>query len=115
MARLPKLKKKISSFLSKEDGKISKEKIIKAGVVLATMSLGAASVKADGAETAEAIVGATGTLIDAGADIYDIVANGADVSMEELTPEGHLNDLFMNSKEGKASATHVHSGWHYSY
>lgn len=34
MVRIPKLKKKIGSFLTKEDGKISKENLIKAGILL---------------------------------------------------------------------------------
>ena len=34
MIKIPKLKKKVSSFLTKEDGKISKEKLVKTGVLL---------------------------------------------------------------------------------
>ncbi len=39
MVELPKIKKKISSFLTKEDGKISKEKLIKAGILLGAAAL----------------------------------------------------------------------------
>ena len=43
MAAIPKLKRKISSFLAKEDGKISKENLIKAGIFIASIALFAAS------------------------------------------------------------------------
>ncbi|MDP6547373.1 MAG: hypothetical protein QF917_00220 [Candidatus Woesearchaeota archaeon] len=39
MIKIPKLKKKISSFLTKEEGKISKEKLIKAGILLGAAAL----------------------------------------------------------------------------
>jgi hypothetical protein len=42
MIKLPKLKKKIHSFLTKEEGKISKENLIKTGVIIASFSIGAA-------------------------------------------------------------------------
>jgi len=38
MLKLPKLKKKIESFLTKEDGKISKENLIKAGIILGAVA-----------------------------------------------------------------------------
>ncbi len=48
MNTIPKLKKKIASFLTKEDGKISKESLIKTGVLLSIIALGGLrSVKAD--------------------------------------------------------------------
>ena len=39
MVKIPQLKKKISSFLTKEDGKISKENLIKAGILLGSVAL----------------------------------------------------------------------------
>jgi len=42
MAKLPKLKKKISAFLTKEEGKISKEALVKTGVLVAGISVAAA-------------------------------------------------------------------------
>jgi hypothetical protein len=42
MIKLPELKKKIKSFLTKEDGKISKENLLKTGIfltILSTLSL----------------------------------------------------------------------------
>ena len=41
MSKLPKLKKKITSFLIKEDGKINKENLIKTGSMVAIIALGA--------------------------------------------------------------------------
>ena len=42
MADIPKLKKKISSFLVSEEGKISKESLLKAGTMLSAVALGSA-------------------------------------------------------------------------
>lgn len=42
MVKLPKLKKKIGSFLTKEEGKINKESLIKTGVLIAAFSIGSA-------------------------------------------------------------------------
>ena len=39
MIKIPKLKKKISAFLTKEDGRISKEKLIKTGVLLSAVAI----------------------------------------------------------------------------
>jgi hypothetical protein len=51
MIKLPKIKKKLHSFLTKEEGKISKESLIKTGSLIAAFSLGAAinSQPAEGA------------------------------------------------------------------
>lgn len=48
MVQLPQLKKKVSAFLTKEDGKISKENLIKTGILvsIATVAL-TNSAKAD--------------------------------------------------------------------
>ena len=47
MVKIPKLKKKISSFLTKEDGKISKENLVKAGILLSAAALSSLSASAD--------------------------------------------------------------------
>lgn len=41
MVQIPKLKKKISSFLKKEDGRISKENLIKTGLLVGAVGIGA--------------------------------------------------------------------------
>lgn len=46
MTSLPQLKKKVSSFLTKEDGKISKEKLIKTGVIIGALAVASATVAA---------------------------------------------------------------------
>ena len=43
MAVFPKIKKKLSDFISKEEGKISKEKLVKTGVIVSAIAL--ASIK----------------------------------------------------------------------
>jgi len=40
MANFPKIKKKIKAFLSKEEGKISKQSLLKVGTVLGAIALG---------------------------------------------------------------------------
>ena len=46
MANIPKIKKKVKAFLTKEDGKISKDKLVKTGVLMTTITiLTAASVE----------------------------------------------------------------------
>jgi len=46
MTNIPKIKKKIESFLIKEDGKISKKALINMGVIAATIALASATVYA---------------------------------------------------------------------
>ena len=46
MVKFPKLKKKISSFLTKEEGKISKESLIKTGVLLSFAAMATSTVEA---------------------------------------------------------------------
>jgi hypothetical protein len=48
MVKLPKLKKKICAFLTKEDGKISKEALIKTGILLSAAAV--ASIRDAGAD-----------------------------------------------------------------
>lgn len=44
MADIPKLKKKISAFLASEEGKISKESLIKTGAIIGAFALSSALV-----------------------------------------------------------------------
>lgn len=44
MAVLPKLKKKVGAFLVSEEGKISKEAILKAGIILGSLAISSALV-----------------------------------------------------------------------
>jgi hypothetical protein len=42
MIDYPKIKKEIGAFLTKEEGKISKEKLLKTGIILGSIAAGAA-------------------------------------------------------------------------
>lgn len=44
MATIPKIKKKVSSFLRNEDGKISKENLIRAGILISALTIGSVKV-----------------------------------------------------------------------
>ncbi len=45
--KIPRLKKKIRSFLTKEDGKISKEALLKTGILLSAAALASLNAAAD--------------------------------------------------------------------
>jgi len=51
--RLPAFKRKLSSFLSKEDGKISKKSLLKAGITAAMISIVATEVTATACDSAQ--------------------------------------------------------------
>ncbi|MGM5484227.1 MAG: hypothetical protein ACQER9_04915 [Nanobdellota archaeon] len=46
MSEIPKIKKKIKAFLTKEDGKISKEKLLNSAIAIGGVAVMAASVSA---------------------------------------------------------------------
>jgi len=79
MIKIPKLTKKISSFLTKEDGKITKQALIKGGVLLGFAILSMSSARAACPPAPP--------------------ANGAD----------HCNSLLMDYNSLLAKATHNHS------
>jgi hypothetical protein len=87
MAKLPKLKKKISAFLTKEDGKISKQALIKTGILLSAAAI--ASLKIASADCPA-----------------ETSANHSD----------HCNQLGLSYSNPKATATHNDGhGNHSSY
>ena len=48
MSKLPVIKKKVSAFLTREDGRISKDKLLKTGIILSAIAIGTLkTVKAD--------------------------------------------------------------------
>ena len=47
MSKLPKLKKKVTAFLVGEEGKVSKESVLKAGVILSSLALSSAILSKD--------------------------------------------------------------------
>ena len=97
MVKLPELKKKIGSFLTKEDGKISKENLIKAGVLIAALSIGAAS----SAKTASGAVSCTTDCTD--------ITNPSDCTSCDTPSTAHRNTLGTPSYTSEqAVATHNH-------
>ena len=98
MVKLPELKKKIGSFLTKEDGKISKENLVKAGVLIAALSIGAAS----SAKTASGAVSCTTDCTD--------LPNPADCSNCDTTEILHRPNALGTPTyvDNQAVATHNH-------
>ena len=84
MANFPKLKKKITSFLAKEEGKISKESLIKTGIMIGVVagSVGLASQSVSAA-----------------------------CSPQSSYPT-HVNNLGVESEDMAAKGTHGHHGSH---
>lgn len=89
--KIPVIKKKISSFLTKEDGRISKENILKAGVVAAVLGLGAAT-------SAKSVFGIHTRNI-CPQDCEDI---------EFGVGTQHQNELVMDKTDSTVQATHQH-------
>ncbi len=88
MVKLPEIKKKISSFLSKEDGKISKENLLKTGLVLG--AVGIASAK----------------LVSAGhTNSYSPNCDGV-TAEENNGATAHSSSMQMEKQETKVAATH---------
>jgi hypothetical protein len=95
MDKLPKLKKKISSFLIKEEGKISKESLIKTGILLSAIAI--ASLKSVNAGTT------------AGCPLDDTAGNSA-----TNLASSHCNELNIEYNDATANTEHNH-GTHNSY
>lgn len=86
MVKIPQLKKKISSFLTREEGKISKENLIKTGVLLSAAAL--ASLKS---------------------------VNAA-CPPDDSQHDEHCNQLSLSYAASTATGTHAHGhGSHSSY
>ena len=105
--KIPEFKKKVASFISKEDGKISKESLIKAGVLAATFSLATAlaskpassHASCEPAQCPDLPKGVTSP----------IGGGGGHDSHESSGPvSAHDNDLDLDYDEGVARGTHGH-------
>lgn len=92
MAYLPKIKKKITSFLRKEDGKISKEKLMKAGILITIVSV---------------------------ANLKNANAACSTSHSNWCPPHGntgsHCNELGLSYSAATATGTHSHHGNHCSH
>jgi hypothetical protein len=90
MSKLPKLKKKITAFLTKEEGKISKKAIITVGTLIATI--------------------AASNLVVAGhanvhSNLYDPNCPGV---VAPVDGSAHSNTLNLNYESDTAKGTHNH-------
>ena len=106
---IPKLKKKVSSFLSSEEGKITKESILKTGVVLGTLALIPALsdvVSATHASHANSLADSTTTPVNTLQTTYQ--ASGGNV---EAT---HSNVAGVHTNHGN-HASHASHGSHGSH
>ena len=103
--KLSGIKPKIAAFLLKEDGKISKKSIIKAGIVLGAVAFAASNVKGDYAYTAHS----NGQVLDGSCP------KSTPVNCEPLKECGdwhnnaaHDNNLILKNVFSKLVATHSH-------
>ena len=96
MSKIPKIKKKISSFLRKEEGKISKENIIKTGVLITAFSFGSA--------IAAKSVSADATCAPNCGKTYPSCTNHNQGSINT----GHSNALTLNYASPSTIGTHNH-------
>ncbi len=91
MVKIPKIKKKISAFLTKEDGKISRENLVKVGVLFSVAAM--AALKTVHADCPPEALGDSVT-----------------------THNEHCNDLSLRYADETASGTHQHGhGQHGSH
>ncbi len=107
MVNLPKLKKEVRAFLTKEDGKMTKENLIKAGVIIAAFS--AAAVMNSG----EASAGHVDNCNPDGWVNDDCgLATPKDYScadgLKAGTETGHTNEVNFNLQGNQPSAQHGH-------
>lgn len=97
MIKLPELKKKMGSFLRKEDGKISKENIIKAGLVISV--IGAAVFKDATAGHCSHNDGLA-AVCKPGTYTKDPDCGGASIV------DGHCNNINITKDDGSVLASH---------
>jgi len=85
MKKIPKLKKKVNAFLVGEEGKISKQSLLKAGTILGAISL---------------------------SSIMALKGVSAETHPDYVT---HVNSLSLGYSGGTAAATHTHHASHTSH
>lgn len=101
MVDIPKIKKKVNAFLVGEEGKISKESLIKTGALLGILALGALkSAKAD-------------CPVKTGNDHYDHCNKMTFIrSREKFVAGEHQNDIHNNAHSSHASHnSHCSGTW----
>lgn len=114
-SKIPKIKKKISSFLTKEDGKISKDALIKAGLV--------ASIGAGMVESVSGIYGDCGAHMNGPppkasycrCDESFYVSTGSDLSVDFEETTGELLGTHAHHSDHCSHASHSSHGSHGSH
>lgn len=98
--RIPIFKKKVCSFITKEDGKISKQSLIKAGLLAAVISFGtlASAKKASAGVTCEGEVYNDCNNVDNPLNKYNV----------DRTETSHGNSLSLSTDTSGAVGTHNH-------
>ncbi len=130
LAKIPVFKKKIASFLIKEEGKISKEKIIKAGVAIAIISSMAGIAKAEAETCEESKVGShdndfpwydIGGFIHTDNDspsagivyhVNDCQGTVPNQPVDQESEDAHANQLILQGGRVTSVGTHNHCAGH---
>jgi hypothetical protein len=105
---IPSFKKKIVSFMSKEDGKISKEKLIKAGILAAVFSFAVAS------QLKQTAAAGHDDHTNSGHNSFDpptrcgIPVPNLDHGANEVYGPDHENIISFSDTAGVATGTHKH-------
>jgi len=121
MVNIPKLKKKVHSFLIKEEGKISKENLIKTGALIAVFSIGAA-LSAQETEAAYWDVWChksnPSEAVTCSPDCEDVndpnfsrsklEAEDGETRKCDVTINGHQNERSLSVSGATATGTHAH-------
>ncbi len=106
MSKLPKLKKKVHSFLTKEDGKITKENLIKTGVLVGIVGFGSlSSLKSvESFCPPDDIADKSGFHVDH--------CNGLSLEMEQTAQAGHAHETHGSHSSHSSHGSHgSHSSW----
>lgn len=115
--KIPVFKKKVASFLSREDGKISKESLVKAGILVSIFSLGAAmSAKSASAGCNRDCPGINNSLRPDKSDYHSntLVLHDNGASLVKRTDEGLIVGSHSHCVED-CHASHASHGSHGSH
>lgn len=99
--KIPEFRKKISSFLSKEDGRITKEGLLKAGVAAVVM---AAAAAVSSQQVAAGHSNVTSCTPDCGTG----PSLPANTNMNNQAVHFHSNNVLLGASGGTATGTHSH-------
>ncbi|MBD3164010.1 hypothetical protein GF323_02330 [Candidatus Woesearchaeota archaeon] len=116
MAKIPEITKKIGSFLSKEDGRISKEKLLKAGVLLSAAALASINIMDSSADWQDPAVDNDSTAPPSiPAQMREGTCPPAEINHNQHCNDLHLDEMGSGASKGM-NAWHTQShGNHSSY